>query len=246
MTKRRAQAASGLRRRVVLDLREGSLRNHFAAVHARARSEIDDVIGVAHRLFVMLDDDERISFFAQRAQGLEQPDVVARMQSDGRLVEHVKHAAQIRAELRRQSNALRFAAAQSLRRTPKREVAEPDILHEAKPLLDFRHEIRRDHFLRAAETQLPDQGERFACRTGRELVNCLSLQPHMPRNWVQARAVAFGTGHSFAFIDRLELPLGVQLVLEHRIAGLFVVLLQVSRPRFPRNRRTLRTSHAAN
>ena len=90
-----------------------------------------------------------------------------------------------------------------------------------------------DHFLRAAETQLPDQGERFACRTGRELVDCLSLQTHMPRNWVQTCAVAFGTGHSFAFIDRLELPLGVQLVLEHRIAGLFVVLLKFLVPDFP-------------
>src|SRR6478736_1769438 len=116
MTKGCAQAAPGLRRRVMLDLSERSLRNHFAAVHACARSEIDDVISVSHRLFIMLNDDERISFFAQRAQGLEQPDVVTRMQPYGRLVEHVKHAAQIRTELCRPSNALRFSAAQSLGR----------------------------------------------------------------------------------------------------------------------------------
>ena len=130
MAKRRAQAAPGLRRRVVLDLSEGSLCNHFAAVHAGTRSEIDDVIGVSHRLFIMLNDDERISFFAQRGQGFEQPDVVTRMQSYGRLVEHVKHTAQIRTELCRQSNALRFSPAQSLRRTAKRQVTEPDIFHE--------------------------------------------------------------------------------------------------------------------
>ena len=115
----------------MLDLSERSLRNHLAAVQACARSEIDDVIGVSHRLFIMLNDDERISLFAQRTQGFEQSDVVTRMQSYGRLIEHVKHTAQIRTELCRQSNALRFSTAQGLRRTPKRELAEPDILHEA-------------------------------------------------------------------------------------------------------------------
>src|SRR4029453_17068599 len=130
MTKRCAQAAPGLRRRVMLDLSQRSLRNHFAAVHACARSEIDDVISVSHGLFIVLNDDERISFLAQRAQGLEQPDVVTRMQSYGRLIEHVKHTAQIRSKLCRQSNALRFSPPQSLPGPPKREVAEPDVLHE--------------------------------------------------------------------------------------------------------------------
>jgi hypothetical protein len=38
--------------------------------------------------------------------------VVARMQADGRLVEHVKHAAQVAAELCGQTNALRLATAE--------------------------------------------------------------------------------------------------------------------------------------
>ena len=43
-----------------------SLRDHFAAVHARAGAEIDDVIRAPHRLLIVLDDDERISLLAQR------------------------------------------------------------------------------------------------------------------------------------------------------------------------------------
>ena len=83
--------------------------------------------------------------------------IIARMQADGRFVEDVKNAAQIRAELRRQPNALRFAAAQRLRRTAQREITEPDVLHELEALLNFRHEIGGDRFLVAAKTELADQ-----------------------------------------------------------------------------------------
>ena len=92
-------------------------------------------------------------FSRSARQGFEQPEIVARMQSDGRLVQNVKNAAQIRAELRRQTNALRLAAAQGLRRTPEREIAEPDIFHEPEALRNFRHEIVGDRFLVAAKTQ---------------------------------------------------------------------------------------------
>ena len=52
----------------------------------------------------------------ERLERVEQLFVVARVQADGRLIEHVEHAAQIRAELRREPDALAFAAAQRLRR----------------------------------------------------------------------------------------------------------------------------------
>ena len=82
-----------------------------------ARAEIDDVIGAAHCCFVMLDNDERVPFCAQRGQRLEQPHIVARMQTNGWFIQDVENAAQIRAELRRQANTLRFAAAQSFGRS---------------------------------------------------------------------------------------------------------------------------------
>ena len=123
-------------------------------MHTRARAEIDDVIGAAHRFFIVLDDDERVSFFAQRGQRFEQSKIVARMQPNRRFVENVKDAAQIRAELRRETNPLRFAAAQSFCGTTEREIAEPDVLHEIEPLSNFRHEIGRDRFLRSAKAQL--------------------------------------------------------------------------------------------
>ena len=75
-----------------------------------ARAEIDDVISAPHRCFVMFDNDERVPFCAQRGQSLEQPHIIARMQTNGWLIQHVENTAQIRAELRRQANPLRFSS----------------------------------------------------------------------------------------------------------------------------------------
>ncbi len=103
----------GQRARRGCDLRGRSAGHHFAAVTAGARAEIDDVIGAANRVLVMLDHQHGVAQVAQRFQRLQQAIVVAMMQTDRRLIEHVQHAAQLRANLRRQANALAFAAAQA-------------------------------------------------------------------------------------------------------------------------------------
>ena len=86
------------------------LRHQFAAQPPRARAQIDHVIGALDGLRIVLHHQHRVAHVAQRGQRVEQPLVVARMQADRRLVEHVQHAAQLRADLRRQPDALRFAA----------------------------------------------------------------------------------------------------------------------------------------
>ena len=56
-----AQELAGDRRRVARDLVDRADGDHLAAVLTGARSEIDDVIGGAHRLLVVLDDDDRVA-----------------------------------------------------------------------------------------------------------------------------------------------------------------------------------------
>ena len=65
-------------------------------------------------------------------QRVEQDLVVARMQADGRLVEHVAHALQVGAELRREADALRLAARQRRRGAVEREIAEADRSRNAR------------------------------------------------------------------------------------------------------------------
>jgi hypothetical protein len=61
-------------------------------VHARAWPHLDDVIGGANRVLVVLDDDDRVADVAEPLQRRDHLDVVFRVQADARLVEHVEHA----------------------------------------------------------------------------------------------------------------------------------------------------------
>ena len=109
----------------------------LAAVLARAGPEVDHVVGGAHRLLVVLDDDDGVAEVAQLLERGEQPRVVALVQADRRLVEDVQHADEPRADLRRQADALRLAARERLGGAAEREVVEPDVDEEAQPLAHF-------------------------------------------------------------------------------------------------------------
>ena len=85
----------------VQQLRERSGVHDVAAVHARARADVDDPVGGVDGLLVVLDHDQRVAEVAQRQQRLDEAAVVALVQSDRRLVEHVEDAGQARADLRR-------------------------------------------------------------------------------------------------------------------------------------------------
>ena len=111
----------------------GSALGHQpAAAGARARTQIDDVIGAANRVFVVFDHHQGIALGAQPLEGIQKRDVVARVQADGGFVEHVAHALQIRSELRRQSNALRLAAGEAGRGAVQLQIAEPDVAEKAR------------------------------------------------------------------------------------------------------------------
>ena len=109
---RARQVAAGERGRVGDDLGRRALGDDAAAVHAGARAHVDDVVGGEDGVAVVLDDDHRVAEVAQALQRVEQARVVALVQADRRLVEHVEHAAQAGADLRRQADALPLAARQ--------------------------------------------------------------------------------------------------------------------------------------
>ena len=71
-------------------------------------AHVEDMVGATDGVLVMLDDDHGIAQIAQPPQGRQQPIIVALMQ-------HIEHAGQAGADLRRQSDALAFAARQRAR-----------------------------------------------------------------------------------------------------------------------------------
>ena len=66
-------------------------RDHFAPLDAGAGAEVDKMIGRAHRVLVVLDDDHRIPLMREPLQGCQQPIVVTRVQADRRLVKHIEN-----------------------------------------------------------------------------------------------------------------------------------------------------------
>ena len=113
-------------------------REHDApALLAGAEAEIDDVIGDADHVGVVLDDEHRVALIAELPQDGDQPQVVARVQADRRLVEHVERADQRRAERGGQIDALRLAARERRREAIQREVVEADVAEERQPAPDL-------------------------------------------------------------------------------------------------------------
>ena len=115
-----------------------------AAVHAGARTQIDDVIGLADRILVVLDHDDRVAEIAQIDQRVEQALIVALMQADRGLIENVHDADQTRADLARESNALRLAARQGVGAAVQGEISEPDVAEKSEPIADFLDDLDGD------------------------------------------------------------------------------------------------------
>ncbi len=76
------------------DLLERALGDDLAAMDAGAGAHVDDIVGGADRVLVMLDDEDGVAEIAQPLERVEQPVIVALVQADGGLVEDVEHARQ--------------------------------------------------------------------------------------------------------------------------------------------------------
>src|ERR671921_787157 len=101
-------------------------------------------VGGLDRVLVVLDDDERVAHVAQPHEGLDQPGVVALVQPDGGLVEHVEDADQPGADLGGQPDPLRLPAGQRAGRPVEGEVVEADVEQELQPSVDFLEHPGRD------------------------------------------------------------------------------------------------------
>ena len=98
----------------------------------------------------MLDDQDGVAEVAQVLEDVDQPVRVARMQADGRLVEHVERADEMRAERSGQLDALRFAAGKRGGEAVEREIVEADFVEEAQALANFFEDFVGDFGLRSA------------------------------------------------------------------------------------------------
>ncbi len=99
-------------------------------MHAGTGADVDDVVAGADRLLVVFDHDHGVAEVAQMGERVEQALIVALVQADRGLVEHVHHADQAGADLAGQPDTLRLAAGQGLGAAFQRQVVEPDVDQE--------------------------------------------------------------------------------------------------------------------
>ena len=118
----------------------------------------------------------RVAEVAQPDQRVDQAAVVALVQADRRLVEHVQRADEARADLAGQPDALRLAAGQRAGRARQREVVEADVEQEAEPGVDLLRHPLGDHPVALGQLERRRgtwPTRRSTCRTPRRC--CVSL-----------------------------------------------------------------------
>src|SRR5665213_2752879 len=79
------------------DLSGRAFGHHIASQAARARAQVEHVVGVTNGFFVVFHHQHGITEVAQPFEGLDQAVIVSLVQADGWLVEHIENAAQPRA-----------------------------------------------------------------------------------------------------------------------------------------------------
>ena len=192
------------------------MADDVAAMDSGAGAHVDDVIGGSDRVLVMLDDDHRVAEVAQAPEGDEQAVVVALVEADRGLVEHVEHARQAGADLAGEADSLALAAGERARGAVEIEIVEADIVEEAEPLVDLLEDGAGDLVLGRRELFVKgfEPGEGVADGAGGGLRNMLAGDLHRQRLGTQARAVAdFARGGGLVFAELLAHPRA--LGLEH-------------------------------
>ncbi len=79
---------------VVHDLLGGAVGDEVAAVFAGAGAEVEDVVGFADGVFVVLDDEDGVAEVAEVFEGVDEALIVALVEADGGFVEDVEDAAE--------------------------------------------------------------------------------------------------------------------------------------------------------
>ena len=172
------QVLPGQRLGEPLELLRRPLADDPPAVEPRARTEVDHPVGRPDRLLVVLDHDDGVADVAHRDQRVDQLAVVALVEADRGFVEDVEHAHQLRADLRRELDALRLAARERRRAAGEVEVPDPDVVEEAQPVLDLLEDLSGDLPLARGQLQVLEEGDDVGDRLGGDLVDRAAAHPH--------------------------------------------------------------------
>ncbi len=176
------------------DLRRCPLGDDGAAVHPGPRADIEHVVGEANSILVVLHHDHRVAEIAQMGQGLEQPLVVALVQADGRLIQHIHDPHQTGPDLAGQPDPLCLTTGEGLGAARQAQVVETHVHQEAEPLDDLFEDLLGNLGALAGQVQPFEEGQRIAdglLGNGRQVA---VLDEDVTRLFPQPATAAAGAG----------------------------------------------------
>ena len=179
------------------------MRHHRAAVDARTRAHIDDVIRRADGILIMLYNDHGVAQIAQPSQRFEQAVIILLVQPDAGFIQHIEHARKPGTNLAGQPDTLAFAAAQRARCAIQIEIVQPHIVEEAKPFVDFLEDRLGNLRLLAGQLSLkrrePAEGIDHRTPGGNADIltrdfhrTCFGFQPRAAAHFAVGRGLIFG------------------------------------------------------
>ncbi len=134
-------------------LRWRASRHDLTAPVAGRRAKVEQLVGAGQHFTIVFDHKQGVSQIAKFLQGSDQPAIVARVQPDGRFVQHIQDAAQPAPHLAPQADPLRLAAGKRGSLATEREILEPHVDQELQPIANLAHQLAGDLLL--ARIELP-------------------------------------------------------------------------------------------
>jgi hypothetical protein len=136
-------------------------KEKFAAEFTGAGAEIDDVAGGLNGVGVVLDDENGVAEVAKGFEDVDEALCVARVETNGRLVENVERANEVGAKRRGELNPLGFAAGKSGGEAIESEIVEADFVEELQTGANFIEDFVSDGFLHFGKLQRREENARF-------------------------------------------------------------------------------------
>ena len=183
------------------DILQDALGDDATAVDAGTGTDVDDMIGGANGVFIVLDHDHGIADVAQASQGTEQALVVALVQADGGFIQNVHDADQSGADLRSKPDALGLAPRKGIGFALQTQVIQADVHQEAQAFEDLLHDFLGDFATPSSHFQIGEEGGAGINRHPADVSQVFAADQYVTGRAVQARALAFRTftaGNEFA------------------------------------------------
>ena len=175
-------------------LRRRTGGHHLPAQLSGAGTDVDEPVGGAHGVLIVLHHDQGVAQIPEAAQRGQQLVVIPLVQADGRLIQNIQHTHQAAADLGGKADTLALAAGQGTGCTGQGEIAQSHGLQKAQPCPDFLAYLGGDELLVARQFQTVEEGQRLVHRQLRGLEDGQTAHRHRQRLRPQTAALAGGAG----------------------------------------------------